>query len=148
MNCFICASPKIKQAFSKQGKDFFRCGVCGFIFIEPYPTHISYGKEHCDIWEKEEVRVVKRETFRRWLDKIQRYVSVPGKVLDLGCATGLFLEEARGRGWDVFGIEISAYSAGIAAEKFPSRVTVGSLQKIDFDACTFDCVTLFDLIDT
>ncbi|MFA4888562.1 MAG: class I SAM-dependent methyltransferase, partial [Candidatus Omnitrophota bacterium] len=49
-------------------------------------------------------------TFQMRLDDIEKYSSGK-KILDIGCAMGLFLEAAQMRGWDPYGIEVSEYAA-------------------------------------
>jgi hypothetical protein len=41
-----------------------------------------------------------------------------GTILDVGTATGFFLETATAAGFDAYGIERSEYAARIAASKF------------------------------
>ena len=38
----------------------------------------------------------------------------PGPLLEVGCASGAFLNQMAGKGWDVWGIELSANAAGRA----------------------------------
>lgn len=40
-----------------------------------------------------------------------------GKILDVGCGLGLFLEKFDNKKWDKYGIEISAFAASIARKK-------------------------------
>ncbi|MFA4890000.1 MAG: class I SAM-dependent methyltransferase, partial [Candidatus Omnitrophota bacterium] len=77
---------------------------------------------------------------------IEKYSSGK-KILDIGCAMGLFLEAAQMRGWDPYGIEVSEYAANIAKDKFGSRVTIGKLEDTDFPPESFDVVTMFDVIE-
>lgn len=41
----------------------------------------------------------------------------PGRLLEIGCAAGFFLDEARTSGFDVTGIEISAWGCNLARKK-------------------------------
>jgi len=73
---------------------------------------------------------------------------LPGKILDCGCATGLFLEEARARGGGTsLALKISEYSARIAGHSLGPSIKIGAVDKIDFANGIFDCVTMFDLIE-
>lgn len=55
-----------------------------------------------------------------------------GRLLEIGCATGFFLDEARGRGYDVQGIEISHWACHTARRRFGLPVHCGSF--LDPDA--------------
>lgn len=60
------------------------------------------------------IEVMTRENLRPWpynqLDKVRKFSSA-GIILDVGCATGLFLLAARSEGWTARGVEFSAWSS-------------------------------------
>jgi len=63
---------------------------------------------------------------------IKQYRST-GKVLDIGCATGYFLEVAEEEGFEPFGVEYSAYAAEIAQNKFGvNNIFNGTLEQCNF----------------
>jgi len=55
----------------------------------------------------------------------------PGKMLEVGCASGAFLHQMAGRGWRVQGIEFSANAAQAAAQR-GYVVHAGSLEEAAF----------------
>lgn len=69
-----------------------------------------------------------------------------GKLLDIGCATGKFLEMARSNGWDVYGVEISAYAANRARNR-GLNVHTGTLESASYDTGFFDIITAFDVLE-
>ena len=70
-----------------------------------------------------------------------------GRLLDVGCATGFFLDLARSHGWDVVGSEVSTFSAHYARERFGLDVRLGTLRTLQFEAGVFDVVTMWDVIE-
>jgi SAM-dependent methyltransferase len=64
-------------------------------------------------------------------------------VLDIGCASGYFLDEARAAGWDVVGSDVSPYARqragalGLDLIEHPAAAEPGS----------FDVVTLFQVLE-
>lgn len=62
-----------------------------------------------------------RRLAARRLRRIGRHQTV-GRLLDVGCAAGFFLAEARRRGWEVAGIELSASMRERAEVAAPGRV--------------------------
>src|SRR5262249_36404199 len=57
----------------------------------------------------------------RWIGRYQ----APGRLLDVGCAAGFFIDEARQRGWEVAGIEISSDMRARANTFAPGRTFGG-----------------------
>ncbi|WP_455245204.1 class I SAM-dependent methyltransferase, partial [Petrachloros mirabilis] len=51
----------------------------------------------------------------------------PGKVLDVGCGDGSFLEALARRGWEVSGTELSESIATAARARLGDNVLVGNI---------------------
>jgi SAM-dependent methyltransferase len=110
-----------------------------------------YDEEYYSSWKLEEgddsiPRGMKEQTFCEKLKRLETLVD-KGRILDVGCATGFFLDVAEKRGWEAYGVEISNYAAGVAERRHPGRVFFGSLDRAGFAPGMFDAVTLFDLIE-
>jgi 2-polyprenyl-3-methyl-5-hydroxy-6-metoxy-1,4-benzoquinol methylase len=67
--------------------------------------------------------------------------------LDVGCALGFMLQEARSAGWDPVGVETSEFAARYAAEHTSCVVHAGTLQQARFPSESFDVVTLMDVVE-
>jgi len=155
MLCVVCQNSEIRKAFVKQQKDFFRCASCGLIFIHPMPSLLElkdlYDKSYYTPWQAREGKMsdIKRHksaTFQKWIGVIEKHVA-KGRILDIGCAMGFFLEVAQARGWEPYGVEVSEYSHAIASRKFSNRIFSGDLLDAHFACDHFDAVTLFDVIE-
>ena len=97
--------------------------------------------------ETTEVASVKKMTFSKRIQDIRQYVR-SGKILDVGTASGFFLEVARDAGFEPFGIELSEYSGAIAARKFGGdHIHIGTLETAPFPAGTFDAIAMSDLLE-
>jgi len=125
------------------------------VYLHPRPPIDElkplYGREYYDSWgsttrDASAAREMKKRTFARWLRTIGRSLD-KGKVLDVGCAMGYLLEAAQEQGWDVYGVELSEYSASLAREKFGDRIFNGSLEDARLDGSAFDLVTLSDVLE-
>jgi 2-polyprenyl-3-methyl-5-hydroxy-6-metoxy-1,4-benzoquinol methylase len=85
-----------------------------------------------------------------WRQFFQR-VPVPqagGRILDIGCSTGVFLAEAKRRGWrEVVGIEISPSAAAFARRLLGSEVHEVFLEAVNLPAENFDAVTGYEVIE-
>jgi SAM-dependent methyltransferase len=67
------------------------------------------------------------------------------RLLDVGCAAGYFLDAARSRGWNVAGLELSAYSVQLARrlalEVFEASILAPPPLPV------FDAITMWDTIE-
>jgi SAM-dependent methyltransferase len=79
----------------------------------------------------------------RYLEKLR----APGSILDVGAAYGYFLDEARNRGWDVHGIDVSTHAAAVAREKLDLKIEVDDFLEHDYKDRLFDVITMFDAIE-
>ena len=69
-----------------------------------------------------------------------------GKLLDVGCSTGIFLEVAKEKGLDVYGIELSKWSYK------KSKIITGNVYNKELEKCMFknnffDIVTMWDVLE-
>jgi SAM-dependent methyltransferase len=75
--------------------------------------------------------------------------SPPGKLLDIGCAGGTFLDEARKYGFEVSGIELNSSMAEYARSKYQLEVRISRIEDVPPDEWSgaFDVVTLLDVLE-
>jgi SAM-dependent methyltransferase len=166
MKCRCCNSEE--HSFLYKGKDrlhgldgefsLFTCSNCGVVAVRPrlssdeiqkfYPeTYISYPNpiEH----EKSSVKKFDRQFgVAKRRRKIEKHTKKrKGRILDIGCATGIFLNEMKTHGWDAYGVEPSSYAAGVAVEQLGLNVFNGYLDEVDFEDHFFDVITLWDVFE-
>lgn len=135
----------------------YRCSCCGLVYVNPQPSAESLSEMYnfdyfqCGGFDKygyrdyESLLKLKRWSFQRWLGDLESFAK-PGKLLEVGCATGLMLEIARDAGWRVSGVELSKYAAE-EARKRGLEVHSDDLDKITVDEGTFDVVLMLDLLE-
>ncbi len=90
-----------------------------------------------------------QRTARARLRRIARCRSTgssPPRLLDVGCGTGTFLDVARRAGWEVYGLEVSAYAAEQARRR-GLNVTGASADDMRLEVSAYDCVTLWDTLE-
>lgn len=68
-------------------------------------------------------------------------------MLEIGCATGIFLDVARRKGWQVAGVEISDFAGQYAREKLGLEVFIGQLEDSYFPPESFDVICMFHLLE-
>ena len=86
------------------------------------------------------------QLYERWLDRIEA-VRKPGRLLDIGCGTGLFLAVARRRGWEPHGIDDCAEATAHARSHFGLEVRDGEFGAFAAEGLRFDAITMWDIIE-
>ncbi len=130
--------------------DIWRCTRCGFVFSDWKLTDDQlkqlYASMEDELYDREEE--TRRLTFRGGLSLIDHTRNMPpkGRLMDIGCATGGFLFEARQRGWDVAGVELSAWAARRANTR-NLNVYEGTVHSYPDGSASFDVITMLDYIE-
>lgn len=70
----------------------------------------------------------------------------PGRLLDVGCSCGYFLEVAAAAGFDVHGVEFSRSAIDAAVPDVRSRIVEGTLEQAA-PSGPFDVISAFDLLE-
>jgi SAM-dependent methyltransferase len=127
--------------------DLLACVECGTVQQPQLPAgdelHELYRDMRDDAYLTEEAG--RRATAAHLLDLIAEHVT-QGRLLDVGCGHGLLLDEARVRGFDVVGLELSRTAARHARETLGLDVREMPLEEFDtWDG--FDIVVLADVLE-
>jgi 2-polyprenyl-3-methyl-5-hydroxy-6-metoxy-1,4-benzoquinol methylase len=153
--CIVCPEKTAPFWFKKNDCDLYRCGECGLILTHPIPSQLediyqsdyfkgaSTGFGYSDY---EAIKEINNETFLKFLGHIEVQRPEKGKILDVGAATGTFLETARTRGWEVEGIEISDYAAEVGNKK-GLNIHQGTLHSVALVNGSYDAITLWDVFE-
>ncbi|MFP5275322.1 class I SAM-dependent methyltransferase [Coleofasciculus sp.] len=89
----------------------------------------------------------KLASFRDEAIFLKKLTGGTGKLLEIGCATGLFLQAATEFGFEVWGCEPCFEAATLAKEKFGKRINVNMFRSTDYEVKTFQVVALWDVIE-
>lgn len=162
-NCPICGAKKLKKAF--ETKDFFlskesfsicKCQKCGFHFTNPRPN-----KEHLAPYYESEEYISHSNSnqglFGFLYQKVRNYTL--GKkyqlvnsfrnghrILDIGCATGQFLNEFKVRGWDCIGVEPDPDARTFAETKYHLKVL--SEERVnELEDQSFDVISMWHVLE-
>jgi SAM-dependent methyltransferase len=116
-----------------------RCATCRFRWLQPKPTEEQYEEFYRDAYYETSTSehlgalvstypipssVIRHGAafqphLLRWADAQLELIerlnpSGPGRLLEIGCGTGTFLQAAQKRRWNVFGVEPNAEAAASA----------------------------------
>ena len=84
------------------------------------------------------------ELFRRFAERIDTDIG-PRKVLDAGCAWGLFVEALRNRGIEAYGVDISSYAIAQVVEPIRPFCWQGSLTEALTDS--YDLIVTIEVLE-
>ena len=134
-----------------------RCPQCGLHFLSPrpgleniadyYPAHYAAYRVAIDQERWGLMRWKRRRNLRPAIAAVGSFFAQPGRLLDVGCATGNYLAEMRRRGWAVNGVEIQPQAAAYAREQLQLDVYNGDLLDAPFETQSFEAVTLWDVLE-
>ena len=143
--CNLCGGSDARPMINKNGYTVYRCAGCGLAFTHPQPESLGdqYDADYFKLYQKRRSFRLKRSDSRLRTIELMR---APGRLLDIGCSLGYFVEGALARGWQARGLEISAY-ASEEARKGGLDVATGALDAIHYPDASFDCVTMWDVLE-
>jgi SAM-dependent methyltransferase len=154
VRCALCGG-RGRSWLEKRGYTHLRCESCdsGFLPASALPADLgslygsAYFEGRCECGYPgylRDARLLDRNFDERleWIETLRGR----GRLLEIGCAYGLFLRRARERGWDVTGVELAADCALAAASNTGSRVLAGDIMSVELEG-GFDVIAMFDVIE-
>lgn len=151
--CPSCLGTAQAEWGEKNGYRLVRCKACGLIFVSPMPRdsaelysegYFSGGKEFGYV-EYDRDKEPMRRTFETYLAHMEKTLGKKGRLLDIGCATGYFMEVARRSGWEAEGVDISEHASRVGRAKGLTIYT-GAMPPKDLRD-SYDAITLLDVIE-
>jgi SAM-dependent methyltransferase len=160
--CYVCGSKSIGLSGSKNGFAVYKCRDCellwvpsndSFVPIQDTELHSFYDHHYYSsasiIGYKDYLRteVVHRVNANGILDVASKFVNLKAaRVIDVGCAFGFLLDEARMRGADVYGVEVSQHAREHAVQTLGLRL-VSELPSAGVPGNSFDAAFLIGTIE-
>lgn len=131
-----------------------RCRHCGLIYQNPRvtaPELSAYYPDEYLPYREEPTSLVERfnaaHALNRRCSQLMKHHPQVGTLLDVGCATGHFLNAMQERGWRVSGVELNGYAADYARKTFDLEIFTGTLAEAVFPESSFDVVTMWDVLE-
>jgi 2-polyprenyl-3-methyl-5-hydroxy-6-metoxy-1,4-benzoquinol methylase len=156
VRCRLCGSADVALRIPLEGYSVYRCRSCSGVFSELPAEAIGglYGEDYYTdefgpyfsalFGDTDDAPL--RRHFSRYVEALEGGVS-GRRILDVGCAAGLFLNVARDRGWHVAGVEVSEHAAAVARERRHIAVRVGDVAELELPEHAWDAVTLLDALE-
>lgn len=144
--------------------DFLRCAACGSASLDPvppadviagfYPPDYTFRAAAATEpllrrWLRAlEWRLFYRPQYRGRLRSIRRVTGlVTGRVLEVGCGSGTFLQMLAGAGFEPRGLDISPEDTKYARDVLGLAVTEGDLATAAADDERYDAALLFYVVE-
>lgn len=147
--CPLCLSVSVKALLKHNAKSLLKCSTCGAGFVLPQPSFeecASHFEEISSLTDAELERKFESNrsgVLARVAGEIQKR-RTQGSILDVGCATGIFLGRFFSPPqWERWGIDISRAACERAAHN-GLRTRCGELARAQFPDRSFDAVTVLD----
>lgn len=162
-NCPVCNSIQFRpflecvdNTVSRETFQIVQCNSCGFKFTNPRPEEKDLGK----YYKSEEYvshsntkkgfinstyQSVRKYTLLKKLQLISKYYKT-GKILDIGCGTGEFLDIFKNAKWGTLGIEPDDDARNMAIKNFGLDVRSEEELKSVADQ-SFDVITMWHVLE-
>ncbi len=143
VEAFRCTSPGYGRHHT-----IVQCKNCGLVYTNPRID----GSKILDSYEAVEDPLYLEErdgrvlTFERHLRPLEKLHAPPGKLLDVGAYTGVFVEIAAQHGWEAWGVEPSHWAVGQACARGLHMIE-GTLATSGLADASIDVVTIWDVIE-
>lgn len=156
-SCPICKSKNIKIKYPLISSvndpdvkfDMFYCNTCKLHFIGQKVTNEYLSNFYnCNINDNSVYSEDNLKQLNFYYLKLKKYIEKfidKGKILDIGCSGGYFLDIMNG--WERYGCEICENDAIIAKEKYGNNIFIGSFDDYNNKDILFDVITLQDCLD-
>jgi 2-polyprenyl-3-methyl-5-hydroxy-6-metoxy-1,4-benzoquinol methylase len=157
--CLVCGGSDTGRLLFHTSRPVLQCRTCGLVYAKPRNAVAhdegpeNYSKDYSEDYYRDGTyadyladRDAIQRNAPRVLSELEQMVK-GRRLLDVGCATGFFLEAARSRGWMVQGLEVSEYASNYARRELKLQVETASIVSPPAGLSQFDVVTLWDTIE-
>ncbi|MCA1708051.1 MAG: class I SAM-dependent methyltransferase, partial [Actinobacteria bacterium] len=152
VSCNLCGGDDAKLICVDSGYNIRRCARCSLIYVTPRPQF--QVDEDVNFHDNAEApgdptfRTDKERVYEAGLDQLGQLNPGKGRLLDIGCGFGHFLEQARRGGWEPYGIDVSAVSVDYAGRELGlQNVQRRDLFGAEFPSGHFEAATLWNVLE-
>jgi|GEM_PF-5561833 len=166
VRCAICGAeqyacvgrPSIEERFRPalvaRTVSIVRCHCCGFFYTQPMPLwdlaalQKIYGQDYFPELSSWWQAVKTTHNPQRRLNRLEYHARCPiHTFLEVGCGLGYGLREARQRGWEVHGQEVSSFFADTVKRSLGIEVFLGFLEEAKYPDHYFDAIYLDSVLE-
>jgi len=171
VTCALCRKDNPRIIFRERGFNIVKCAHCGLVYVNPrfsskeYKNKVDYSyvklvEESLRSQNPEDKNIINTgrnkfsqneyaaERMRQAnsdLIKIKKHVRDQGRILDVGCGEGYFMQAAKKQGWETQGVEVSNQHR--PPDRYGLKVTTGDILEVHLPPDYFDVVTCWDTLE-
>lgn len=143
VNCDLCGSDDQVLLYTKTDpvtrEEFHLVECrCGMAFVNPMPTEESVPDLYPEDYLKD--KGATEDLYHGMLKFLPERTG--GRLLDIGCGRGDFIDHASRRGWDAEGVDLMAWET---PHRVPIRV--GNFFAMDFQERSYDVITAWAVLE-
>lgn len=156
--CDLCGSVDTRRVYRVRDTnygtagefDIVQCAACRLVYLNPRPDSARHAEIYPEatydpFGEIDQVHPRPNAMQRARARGLTRIIGT-GRVLDVGCGTGLFLQAMRDAGWECRGVEPSPRASEFARTRLQLDVRQGTLFDVDATE-SFDLITFWDVLE-
>lgn len=159
--CLACGAARQRSFFQRGGYRYAGCDDCGLASLWPLPevaaAHELYddagyfsGEHGAGYQDYEADAAAHRRNAASRLAALERAgargAGAP-RVLDVGCATGFFLEVARARGYEIAGVEVSSWARARAEARLGIEIARDVASAAPRAGVGFDAICIAQVLE-
>jgi len=150
--CILCGTDRFHTILIKDSWHYRECCNCRLVALHPRPTLQTLMHSY-DAYLPEDSPAI-----AQWAKLVKPVINVSaelitartqncGRLLDVGCGYGFFMERMGRAGWSVEGIEVSPTGRRYARQRWGFDVHARPLEELNLPQDLYDVVTLFYVIE-
>jgi 2-polyprenyl-3-methyl-5-hydroxy-6-metoxy-1,4-benzoquinol methylase len=151
--CPVCrrSTDSARTFVAANGWQYVKCEGCSLVFLNPRPTRETLSAYYNEVYDYDPQ--VYRDSVaeqKGWLlGLIERFWPAPaGRLLEIGCSYGFFLDAARRKGWHVEGVELSDRAASFARKELGLSIAGRTVSHVrEGHPVPFDAVVAWHVIE-
>jgi len=162
-SCPICSNSTFEKkasikdhSISKEIFNISLCKNCGFNFTNPIPSEETIGNyyqsenyiSHSDTNKgliNKLYHLVRKQSLKSKLTLLNNSVTKKGKLLDIGCGTGYFLQTCKENGWTVEGMEPDNTARSHAEQNTKQKIHTNLFSISENN--TYNTITLWHVLE-
>lgn len=156
--CPVCEAVEYEPLFTKQGFDFVRCKNCTLVYVNPRLLESAILAYYGDTSDQQSMvdwlNVLANPANQAWqipyfqeaVDILEKFIPAGGKILDIGCSIGLFMEVAQKSGYECVGLEPEPNSREYALA-CGLDVRPNLFNDAGFAPGSFNAITMFGVLE-